>query len=128
MGRYEGPRALARRVSECRVAVAGAYHLAVFALSQGIPVVALSSSRYYDAKFSGLRAIFGGEGLTLVDLDHEDLSVRLTSAIGAAWESAPVVRESLRKRAAIQWLANRPFERVFELVEHARAAGSRPSG
>ena len=127
LGRYAAPCALARRVAECRVVVAGVYHLAVFALSQGIPVVVLSSSRYYDAKFSGLRALFGGEGLTLVDLDHEGLSVRLTSAIEAAWASAPVVRESLRKRAVIQIMASeQAFERVFELVEHARAAGEPP--
>jgi hypothetical protein len=36
------------RVSTCRILDTGAYHLAVFALSQGIPVVALSSSGYYD--------------------------------------------------------------------------------
>jgi hypothetical protein len=129
LGRYAGPRALARRVSECRVVVTGAYHLAVFALSQGIPVVALSSSRYYDAKFRGLRAMFGGEGLTLVDLHQENLSLQLTSEIESAWASAPVVREPLRKRSAIQIMASeQAFERVFELVEDAQAARSRPSG
>ena len=66
--RYVSPIEVARRVSRCRVVVTGAYHLAVFALSQGIPVVALTSSVYYDDKFLGLGAMFG-QGLTLVRLD-----------------------------------------------------------
>ena len=66
--RYVHPIEIARRVARCRVVVTGAYHLAVFALSQGIPVVALTSSAYYDDKFLGLSAMFG-QGLTLVRLD-----------------------------------------------------------
>lgn len=118
LGRYAGPRAVARRVSDCRVVVTGAYHLAVFALSQGIPVVALSSSAYYDAKFEGLLAMFGGEGLHLVNLHEDELSLPLTSAIEAAWRSAPLVRESLRDKAVDQIASSKhAFRRVFELVD-----------
>ena len=42
------------RVGECRVVVTGSYHGAVFALAQGIPVVALVKSPYYVNKMAGL--------------------------------------------------------------------------
>ncbi|MGI9540085.1 MAG: polysaccharide pyruvyl transferase family protein, partial [Miltoncostaeaceae bacterium] len=53
-GRNATPEHAARRVGSCRVMVTGTYHAAVFALSQGVPVVAISRSRYYDDKFHGL--------------------------------------------------------------------------
>jgi polysaccharide pyruvyl transferase WcaK-like protein len=49
-------------VSRCRVVVTGSYHAGVFALAQGIPVVATAASRYYHDKFSGLADLFGGGG------------------------------------------------------------------
>ena len=42
------PLSVIRRVGECRVVVTGSYHAGVFALSQGIPVVGLSCSDYYN--------------------------------------------------------------------------------
>jgi polysaccharide pyruvyl transferase WcaK-like protein len=118
LGRYVTPYATAGQVSRCQILVTGAYHLAVFALSQGIPVVGLSSSRYYDDKFLGLDAMFGGGGLELVRLDEPDLGTRLDAAVEAAWERAPRVREPLRERARSQIEASRQgFARVFDLVE-----------
>ena len=76
LGRFASPWALARQVGRCRIVVSGAYHVAVFALAQGIPVVGLSSSRYYDDKFEGLAAMFG-TGLELVRLDGDDVEDRL---------------------------------------------------
>jgi polysaccharide pyruvyl transferase WcaK-like protein len=117
LGRYVTPREVAARVSQCRVVVTGAYHLGVFALSQGIPVVGLTSSRYYDDKFLGLRGMFGG-GLQLVRLDEPDLDKRLVTAVRTAWAQAPEVRGPLRERALAQISASRQsFERIFELVE-----------
>ena len=52
-------------VSRCRVVVTGSYHAAVFALAQGIPVVAIAATRYYLDKFAGLAELFGG-GCTIV--------------------------------------------------------------
>jgi polysaccharide pyruvyl transferase WcaK-like protein len=114
--RYVHPIEVARRVARCRVLVTGAYHLAVFALSQGIPVVALTSSAYYDDKFLGLGAMFG-QGLTLVRLDGPDLEQTLTAAIDQAWRTAPDVREPLRAQARVQIDASRAgFDRLANLA------------
>jgi polysaccharide pyruvyl transferase WcaK-like protein len=115
--RYVHPTEVARRVARCRVVVTGAYHLAVFALSQGIPVVALSSSRYYDDKFLGLEGMFG-TGLVVVRLEDPALAGALAEAIDESWEKAPEVRDQLRARARDQIAAGREaFARVFDLVD-----------
>jgi polysaccharide pyruvyl transferase WcaK-like protein len=120
LGRQVTPHDVARRVSRCRVLVTGAYHLGVFALSQGIPVVGLSSSRYYDDKLRGLDAMFGGGGLRLVRLDEPDLDGRLDIAIRDAWEAAPRLRQPLRDRAEAQITASTAaFGQIFDLVEGA---------
>jgi polysaccharide pyruvyl transferase WcaK-like protein len=125
--RYVHPAEVARRVGRCRVLVTGAYHLAVFALSQGIPVVALTSSAYYDDKFLGLGEMFG-QGLTLIRLDDPDLEPALTAAIDQAWRAAPGVREPLRDRARLQIEASRAaFDRVAGLTQ-ARAKATAESG
>ncbi len=117
--RYVIPERIAEQVSRCRVLVTGAYHLAVFALSQGIPVVALSSTVYYDDKFLGLADMFG-EGLTPVRLDDPNLAAVLGSAVRAAWDSAEEIREPLRARARAQIDSSRKmFERVSALIEPA---------
>jgi polysaccharide pyruvyl transferase WcaK-like protein len=118
LGRFVHPREVASRVSSCRILVTGSYHVAVFALSQGIPVVALSSSAYYDDKFVGLGDMFGGIGLELIGLDDPQLEQRLDTAIRAAWTKAPEVREALRQQARAQIEASKKaFDRVFQLVE-----------
>ncbi|QYN34476.1 polysaccharide pyruvyl transferase family protein [Pseudonocardia sp. DSM 110487] len=125
LGRYATPHELARRVAHCRVLVTGAYHLAVFALSQGIPVVGLSSSRYYDDKLHGLRDMFGG-GLEPIRLDDPDLDKRLGQAVRSAWDRAGELREPLRERAREQIAASRQaYERVFALVERTDPVANR---
>lgn len=117
LGRYVGARAVAQRVARCRVIVTGAYHLAVFALAQGIPVVGLTSSEYYDDKFLGLLGMFEG-GLELVHLGAPDLEATLAGAIRSAWDRAPQQRASLRARADVQILRSRALlGRAFELVD-----------
>jgi len=93
--------------------------LAVFALSQGTPVVALTSSAYYDDKFLGLADMFG-TGLRMIDLRAADLEDSLAGAIRSAWREAPEFREPLRARARDQIAASKEgFDRVFRLVEGA---------
>lgn len=120
--RYVPSVEIARRTARCRVVVTGAYHLAVFALSQGIPVVALTSTAYYDGKFLGLGAMFG-TGLTMVRLDDPRLEQTLPMTIDQAWLSAPAVRQPLRARAREQIDASRAaFDRVAALTQlRARA-------
>jgi polysaccharide pyruvyl transferase WcaK-like protein len=107
--------------------VTGAYHLAVFALSQGIPVVALTSSAYYDGKFLGLGAMFG-QGLTPVRLDDPCLEQTLATAIDQAWLTAVVVREPLRARARTQIDASRTaFDRAAALTQVRATAPTVPA-
>jgi polysaccharide pyruvyl transferase WcaK-like protein len=125
--RYVLPIEVARRVSRCRVVVTGAYHLAVFALSQGIPVVALTSSVYYDDKFLGLGEMFG-PGLDLISLDDLRLERTLSTAIDRAWQGATVIREPLRARARAQIDASRAaYDRVATLIQTHTAASTGPA-
>lgn len=95
------PRKIMEQIARCRVLVTGAYHAAVFALAQGIPVVCLSNSSYYSAKFDGLRELFP-VGCTTIMLDDPDFVDRLGAAIEQAWDSADEVRTPLLKSAARQ--------------------------
>lgn len=114
--RFARPQEVARQVGGCRVVVTGAYHAAVFALSQGIPVVALTSSSYYDDKFLGLAQMFRS-GLELLRLDSEVLEEQLLSAVRSAWERAPEVRPGLLASAEAQIAASRRgFERACGLI------------
>jgi polysaccharide pyruvyl transferase WcaK-like protein len=88
-------------VSRCRVVLTSSYHPAVFALSQGIPAVALVKSGYYREKFEGLRDQFGG-GCELVELDEDNLDVRLRDRLEQAWNDAPALRPGLLTAARRQ--------------------------
>jgi polysaccharide pyruvyl transferase WcaK-like protein len=89
------------RIRQCRLVVTGSYHAAVFALSQGVPGVALTSSGYYDAKFLGLQDQFE-VGLQIVRLDDSHFAPRLSAAIDEAWESAVQTRPRLLRLAERQ--------------------------
>jgi polysaccharide pyruvyl transferase WcaK-like protein len=115
--RFARPGQVAAQVGACRVVLTGAYHAAVFSLAQGIPVVALSSSQYYDDKFLGLSDMFG-EGLQLLRLDDGDLNMKVPTAIRAAWDLAPQARARLLTRAEEQIAeSKRGLERVLDLVD-----------
>lgn len=104
--RFQPPLHLIREIGRCRVVVTGAFHPAVFALAQGIPVVALFKSAYAYDKFDALRDDFGS-GCQLIHLDGEDFGETLVAAIDRAWESAEQVRPKL-------------LEAAVRLVESAR--------
>jgi Polysaccharide pyruvyl transferase len=93
-------RAIAQ-VARCRVVVTGSYHAAVFALAQGIPVVAIAASDYYRAKFAGLAELFAG-GCTIVANDSVTAREELEAAIVEAWADAPGRRQSLLDAADVQ--------------------------
>ncbi len=86
-------------IGTCALVVACSYHAAVFALAQGIPVVALTASRYYDWKFAGLAGLFPG-GVTLVDVPGDGLEERLVEAMRAARATDEAMRASLVETAA----------------------------
>ncbi len=116
----DSPMEVIRQAGRCRIVVTGAYHAAVFALAQGIPVVCLAKSPYYEAKFLGLEDQFG-IGCETVFLDDPDAYWKLTAAMEKAWESAERVRLPLQQAALRQIEARRlAYSRARELaIAHA---------
>lgn len=100
------PLRVVQALHECRIVVTGAYHAAVFALSQGIPAVCLTKSSYYDTKFNGLADQFG-QGCQVVSLDSPDFHNVLLAAMHHSWMIADDVRADLLRAAASQVSAAR---------------------
>jgi polysaccharide pyruvyl transferase WcaK-like protein len=112
----DSPLKVIKQVALCRVVVTGAYHAAVFALAQGIPVVGLAKSAYFSSKFLGLEDQFG-EGCQTILLSEPALPQRLYSAIERAWQNADKLREPLQAAALRQIeLSRRSYERVKDLA------------
>lgn len=110
------PLKIIERVRNCRLVVTGSYHPAVFALSQGIPVVGLAKSEYYRDKLLGLADQFG-VGCQVLFLDDELLEEKLTEAIDRAWQSAEQVRPYLLEAAKGQIEQGyAAYQRVYDLT------------
>ena len=110
------PLMVIKQTARCRIVITGAYHAAVFALAQGIPVVCLTNSAYYLAKFQGLEDLFG-LGCTIVILSEPDLPRTLAAAIERAWNSAEVVRLPLLQSALRQIEGSRDaYQRLQNLI------------
>jgi colanic acid/amylovoran biosynthesis protein len=97
----ESPEEVIDLIGKCRVMVTCSYHGAVFALAQGIPVVGLLQSKYYEQKFTGLQEQFPG-GCRTIDFRRPVSSGEIEDAIRGAWESAEHVRDSLLEAAVRQ--------------------------
>jgi polysaccharide pyruvyl transferase WcaK-like protein len=111
------PLKVIEQVGRCRVVVTGAYHAAVFSLSQGIPVVCLARSADYVAKFFGLEDLFG-QGCETLLLDDPTFTQKLEAALENAWRSAEEVQLPLQRAAARQIdLSWHAYERVRNLVD-----------
>lgn len=116
--KYEFPEDIIRRVGRCRVMVSGTFHGAVFALGQGIPVVALSKSVYQTIKAAGLAAEFGESGCQVIDVSDVNLEKRLEEALNFAWSSAVELRPRLMRNAKRQIdLGNDAYTKIFDMVE-----------
>ena len=116
----DSPLKVIKQVALCRVVVTGAYHAAVFALAQGIPVVALAKSAYFSNKLLGLEDQFG-EGCQTIFLNEPDLPERLKGAIERAWQNADELREPLQTATLRQIeLSRRSYERIKDLAAAAR--------
>jgi len=112
----DSPLKVIKQAARCRLVVTGAYHAAVFALAQGIPVVGLAKSAYYRNKFLGLEDQFG-EGFQTILLNEPALPQRLHSAIERAWQNADKLREPLQAAALRQIeLSRRSYEQIKKLV------------
>jgi len=110
------PLKVIKQAARCRVVVTGAYHAAVFALGQGIPVVALAKSDYFANKLLGLEDQFG-EGCQTILLTEPDLPARLQNAVEKAWQNADKLREPLQALTLKQIeLSRRSYGRLQGLV------------
>jgi polysaccharide pyruvyl transferase WcaK-like protein len=119
------PERVIERIAKCRVVVTGSYHGAVFALAQGIPVVALARSAYYLDKMVGLADQFGA-GCEVVEVclpgggdpAIAELAGRVRSAIARAWESADDLRETILDAARRQIQQGRQaYARLQRIVD-----------
>jgi polysaccharide pyruvyl transferase WcaK-like protein len=112
----DSPLKLIKQASLCRVVVTGAYHAAVFALAQGIPVVGLAKSGYFSCKFLGLEDQFG-EGCQTVLLNEPAFPRKLEEAIERAWQNADKCHGQLQAAAYRQVdLSRRSYKRVKSIV------------
>ncbi len=112
------PANLAAAISSCRVVVTGAYHAAVFALGQGIPVVSFAESLHYRTKMAGLQAMFP-EGCSV--LKPSELGERLTSEVERQWIDALTSRRltlnRVRRQIAVQ---HQSWTRMLESMPKAQ--------
>jgi colanic acid/amylovoran biosynthesis protein len=126
--KLDTPQKLMEQTARCRIVVTGAYHAAVFALAQGIPVVCLSNSPYYLAKFEGLEDLFD-VGCTTITLDDPELANKLTSAIEKAWDSFNQMRSPLLRSAAIQIEKGRSaYRQVRDLLDPSNISSEKYAG
>lgn len=116
----DSPAKVIEQVGRCRVVVTGSYHAAVFALAQGIPVVALAKSTYYYNKFAGLAEQFG-VGCEIARLD-DGFAETLSATIARLWNDAPGLRGPLLRAAERQVaLSQAAYRRTAKLMESDRA-------
>jgi colanic acid/amylovoran biosynthesis protein len=112
----DSPMKVIKQVGLCRVVVTGAYHAAVFALAQGIPVVGLAKSAYFSSKFQGLEDQFG-EGCQTVFLNEPAFPQMLHAALEKAWKNADELRGPLEAATIRQIeLSRKSYERLEDLV------------
>jgi polysaccharide pyruvyl transferase WcaK-like protein len=110
------PAKVAEKVTNCRVVVTGSYHAGVFALSQGIPVVALAKSQYYVDKFLGLSEQFGA-GCEVLLLSDENLEEKLIARINHAWQLAEDLKPRLLMAASNQInLSRAAYQKAYMLL------------
>ena len=119
------PAASINLASDCRVVVASSYHAGVFALSQGIPVLAIAKSQYYVDKFQGLSDQFG-RGVRIMSMNDADTAV-LAASIQELWHDAPGMRAELLTAARAQIEKGREFYRSIRGVVADGASRQRGS-
>lgn len=113
----DSPFKVIRQIGRCRIVVAGSYHAGVFALSQGVSVVALAHAPYYIDKFLGLAEQFGC-GCEVVLMYGDDFQPRLKWAIQHTFENAERVRPQLLEAAQKQiGLGQYAYRQLFDLLQ-----------
>jgi colanic acid/amylovoran biosynthesis protein len=115
--------ALCAAARQSRVVVTASYHAAVFALGQGIPVVCICASAYYDAKFAGLATLFQG-AVEVVRQGEPSWTHALREAVTALWDLPYASREACLSAAARQRAAaDALYDRFQNLVQNRGPRG-----
>lgn len=113
------PLDVIQRAGRCRLVITGSYHAGVFALSQGVPVIGLAASDYYQAKFQGLRRQFG-PACEVIDPRGEGLNERLGDLAERLWNEASVRRNETLAAAEVQIaLSREAYREVASLLTGA---------
>jgi polysaccharide pyruvyl transferase WcaK-like protein len=102
----DSPLRVIEEIGRCRIVITGSYHAGVFALSQGIPVIGLVASDYYQWKFDGLAHQFG-EGCRVLRLGTPTLALDLQTIFRELWDGAADLRPVLLSGAERQQEASR---------------------
>ncbi|WP_287127944.1 polysaccharide pyruvyl transferase family protein [Candidatus Cyanaurora vandensis] len=111
------PAKVIQQVGQCRVMMTGSYHGGVFALAQGVPLVALVKSAYYKDKFLGLAQQFQ-QGCEVLYMDDPDLKTKLVHTLIRLWQASPDHRPHLLQRAREQMEASQQaYQYLHDLVE-----------
>ncbi len=114
--RIDTTDAILEQTARCRVVITGAYHAAVFALSQGIPTVCIARSPYVLDKMHGLADLFG-PGCRVIGLDAPNCLDALAAATSEVWDAAERLRPSLLDAARTQVaLGHEAYRRIGALV------------
>jgi colanic acid/amylovoran biosynthesis protein len=120
--KFESTSAVIERISRCRIMITGTFHGAVFAISQGIPVIGLANSIEYRNKLSGLATEFGAEGCQILMLKDENLEDKLLKAIDFVWSSAERLRPQLLEAAKRQIeMGHDAYQKIFSLMGSKRS-------
>jgi polysaccharide pyruvyl transferase WcaK-like protein len=123
--RSAAPQDLALAYRGCRVVVTTIYHPALFALAQGIPVVAICRSDYQLTKFAGVADMFGGEGMVIVDPRDADGRRSIRRRILEAWAAADSMGPKLAVHAAsMRSRVNSSYEDLARLLDGERRGTS----
>jgi polysaccharide pyruvyl transferase WcaK-like protein len=116
--RFESISDLLDRVGQCRLVIAGTFHGAIFALSQGIPCICLAKTEEYSIKFQGLVDQFGA-GCQVLYLADKQLLDTFEHILDRFWESAdalrPLLLESARKQIELGQLG---YRRLYDMYEN----------
>ena len=122
-GSLQSPGDVIRQAGQCRLVVTGAYHAAVFALSQGVPTICLARSRYFAEKFLGLAGELG-PGAEVVDLGQVGWVDNLPELMTRLWDGAASLRNGLLRTAERQIALGRGAYRAFGQVVDRRVEPS----
>jgi colanic acid/amylovoran biosynthesis protein len=114
----DSPMRVIEEIGHCRIVITGSYHAGVFALSQGIPVIGLVASDYYQWKFDGLAHQFG-EGCRVLRLEMPSLALRLGTMFRELWDGAADLQPVLLSAAERQQEASRSaYSQVATLLRN----------